>query len=343
MKFNVKYPDAELKDRFEFEYSYVTKTPSLGACQWCGSMTKWIDVMFQVPVCSEECGGAMWARYRADQEAESKYEDFEQHFVKVKEELAIAGRCPADLTKDIIIVVRDQLPYVKECLDSVEEYTQGHHIYLWDNNSLPETAEYLQQFRDERPDRVSLMTYSENVGFIRPNNELVGWGDGEYIILLNSDCKVFEHWDRAMIGFLREHPDVAQVGYWGGHMDAEGRGFGGAYGYDIDYVPGWCFCVPRAIYKEHGLFDHGLKFAYCEDADLSLRLKTSGHRIYALHPSLVHHYQNKTIKQVRHEGEIDVEATFRHNHEWMRERWADYIKEGRVLLSRQEQTHPPAA
>jgi GT2 family glycosyltransferase len=277
----------------------------------------------------------MWAKYRDDQ-ANSTYQNFEEHFAKVRAELAVAEQCPADVSKDIIVVVRNQLTYLKQCVESVQEHTENYHLYIWDNGSGPETVEYIQNLQKRYPDVVSTMMYSENVGFIRPNNELAGWGDGEYIILLNSDCKVFHYWDRAMIGFLRATPDVAQVGFWGGHMDAEGRGFGGDYGYNVDYIPGWCFCISRATYRQYGLFSHELQFAYCEDADLSLRLKEAGHKIYALHPALVHHYQNKTIKEVEKEGQVDVRATFEHNHQWMRKRWADYIETKRVLLTSPE-------
>jgi len=362
MKFEQKYPDASPSDRFEFEYSFVTKTPTLGNCTLCDAFTKWIDVVFQVPVCSEECGGAMWAKYREDKEAPY---NFDEHFDAVKEELKIAEECPAELSKDIIIVVRDQLPYLKECIESIRQHTKNFHLYIWDNASGPETVAYIEGLMRERRDNpdldwdVSTMRYNQNVGFIRPNNELVGWGESEYIILLNSDCKVFEYWDRALIGFLRKNRDVWQTGCWGGHMGSDGRGFGGDYGYEIDYIPGWCFCISRDLFRrkilprercvvdgieqggvsflslqQEGLFDPRLKFAYCEDADLSLRLKEAGGKIYALHAPIVHHYQNKTIKVVKEEGEVDVKSSFADNHEYMRVRWKDYLETGRVLLSK---------
>ena len=79
-----------------------------------------------------------------------------------------------------------------------------------------------------------------------------------------------------------------------------------------------------------------MKFAYCEDTDLSLRLKEAGHKIYALYAPLVHHYQNKTIKTVEKEGEVDVRASFEHNHEYIKLRWSHYLENDRVMLHRQE-------
>jgi cellulose synthase/poly-beta-1,6-N-acetylglucosamine synthase-like glycosyltransferase len=303
-------------------------------------MTKWIDVLFQVPVCSEECGGRMWANYRADKG--NDYYNFDEHFEFVKQELKWA-EAAQDASKDILIIVRDQLRYVQECLETVWDNTDNYHIYVWDNGSGSDTASYLQsEFRrycdlDDPRRKLTIVRASENQGFLEPNNRLAEKCEGDYMILLNSDCKVFEKWADAMVGFLQHNPEYAQVGFWGGHMDKEGRGFGGTTGDKIDYVPGWCFAISRETYQDFGLFDEeNLEFAYCEDADLSLRLKEAGKKIYALHAPLCHHYQNKTITTVAKEGDHDVAATFQHNHEYMSKRWADYISSGRVLLKRKE-------
>lgn len=336
MKFEHKYPDAGPTQRFEFEYSFVTKMPKLGQCRFCGSFTRWIDVLFQVPVCSEECNGAMWRQYRADEKKKSTYENFELHFQHVKAELLMAEQSQ-EASKDILIVVHDQLDYLKACIESIKATTKNYHLYVWDNGSKPDTAAYIEGLMlDCGPGReCTTMRSEENTGFIFPNNEMAGWGEGEFIILLNSDTKVFDYWDKAMTGFLDLHPDVLQVGYWGGHLGPDGRGFGGANGFDIDYVPGWCFCMRRSTFEEFGLFDAvHLRWAYCEDADLSLRLKEAGGRIFALHAPLVHHYQNKTIVEVEKEGLVDVRATFDHNHCYIKERWADYLAKRRVLLRR---------
>lgn len=341
MKFELKYPDAKLSQRFEFEYSHVTKTPSLGTCQHCDSMTKWIDILFQVNVCSEECGSALWDHYKSHRDENGSQEEFDDHFEKIKYELKLTDKYK-DSSKDIIIVVRDQLKYAMECFETIEAHTDNYHLYVWDNASGDETKDFLQGKNEEYkngndPRRsMTLIRSKTNTGFIDPNNDLVAKGNGDYIILINSDCKVFDGWSDAMISFLQNNSDVGQVGFWGGHMDHEGRGFGGSNGYEIDYVPGWCFCVSRNLYDEIGLFSEELDFAYCEDADFSLRIKESGKKIYALYTSLVHHYQNKTIKVVAKEGEVDTAATFNHNHAYMIKRWADYIENGRVLAKKEK-------
>lgn len=341
MKFEHKYPNATSTEKYEFDYSYVTKAPKLGSCRCCGALTKWFDVLFADRACSEECLGKMWQTYKEDQRSKMTYDKFEAHFSQVKSELKMVDQA-RNVWKDIIIIVHDQLEYLKQCIDSLKEHTKHYHLYIWDNGSKAETANYINQLivsHDPEKDldwRISTMRSDVNTGFIKPNNELAAWGESEYIILLNSDTKVFSGWDKAMTAFLELNPEVAQVGYWGGHMGPDGRGFGGANGYDVDYIPGWCFCVSRETYSRFGLFNEELTFAYCEDADFSLRLKEAGKKIFALHAPLVHHYQNKTIVEVEKEGQIDVAASFEANHRYMKQRWKNYIEFERVLLKGSE-------
>jgi hypothetical protein len=335
MKFQEKYPTATVTDKFEFEYSYITKDVRLGPCLVCGSFTRWVDGRSHKHVCSEECCSNFW---KSNQDhTEFRHQQVDVIRESSETELSLASiSTPA--WKDIIIVVHDQLAYLKTCIESVREHTKDYTLYIWDNGSCKETADYLEELQKEHVSDTSgnwdieVWRSEKNEGFIKPNNKLAAEGHGEYIILLNSDTKVFKHWDTAMVGWLQHNSDVAQVGYWGGHLGADGRGFGGDNGYEIDYVPGWCFAISRETYNQFGLFDDkNLDFAYCEDADFSMRLLEAGKKLYALHVPLVYHYQNKTIQAVRKEGEIDVLSTFNRNHEYVSKRWSDYLANHRVL------------
>jgi hypothetical protein len=59
-------------------------------------------------------------------------------------------------------------------------------------------------------------------------------------------------------------------------------------------------------------------------------LQDAGLGIHALHLTLVHHLENRTIRAVVKEGKIDVHSTFLRNHDLLRSRWADYLAERRV-------------
>lgn len=331
MKFELLHQNAQINERFAHESSFVKKTGRLAPCRFCNSLTRWKEVLCQVPVCSQECATHTFQDYRNFCVSAGK-KNVDEHFEQILTELKIAERT-TPVSTDILIVVKDQVKYLTECIESIEQTTLDYNLYIWDNNSKSETRNYIKNLEQCHPEKIHVVYHDKNIGFVVPNNRLVAMGSGEYIILLNSDCKVYEFWQQMMIGFLQEHTDVAQVGFWGGHVGLDGRGFGGSNGYDIDYIPGWCFCISRDTYNEFGLFDEEhLDFAYCEDLDFSLRLKTAGKKLYALHSPSVHHYQNMTIKEVWQEGQIDVQSTFLRNHAYIAEHWRDYLTTQRVSL-----------
>lgn len=344
-KFEQKFPDAKTDDQLKLEETVILKNKKLGSCVICQSITRWFDLTFQCNICSDECLKKMWEGYNDHKKPKKDYH--EERFGAIKEEM-VAAEGVQDKWKDIIIVVHNQLDYMKECIESIRKWTHRYNLYIWDNGSDEDMKFYLRSLvneycyymgKDEPIDwSVEVMTSEANIGFIEPNNELVTWGSGEYIILINSDCKVYEGWDKAMLGWLQKHEHCALVGYIGGLLDHEGKGNNGGHGWDIDYVGGWCLAMPRKLYDKHGLFNKQLQFAYCEDTDLSLRMKASGYKIYALHAPLVHHYGNQTIKAVHKEGKLDVESSFNRNHEWLKQTWKNYLEHDRVLLHKPDPT-----
>jgi GT2 family glycosyltransferase len=177
---------------------------------------------------------------------------------------------------------------------------------------------------------VELRTSNTNLGFIEPNNELVGMGSGEYILLLNSDCEVFDGWWQSLIGFLQSHPDVAETGFMGGILGETGIGCDIGFGYDIDYLSGWGVAFSRKTYEEFGLFNKELQFAYGEDSDFSLRLKEAGKKIYAIYTPMAFHHGNITAKQVNKES---LTQFINHNHEYLRRRWKDYLQNERIQIN----------
>lgn len=245
----------------------------------------------------------------------------------LKHELLCEHNCK-DQSKDIVIIVRDQLHYIQSCVDSIYENTQNFKLYIWDNASDDATREYLQEISAR--DEVYLDRSEENLGFVLPNNYLAKKCQSPYIILLNSDTEVYEGWDRALIGCLQNHPEIKEAGYQGGLLNETGLGVGIGFGIDIDYIAGWCACFSLDTYQRYGLFDEErFKFAYFEDADFSLRLKEAGHDVYALNLNYVLHHGGATSLQVR--GEMDMDTPFRANHATFGKRWSEYLRDKRTL------------
>lgn len=255
----------------------------------------------------------------------------EQYHDEIIAEWQLAVEMKDNLSKDILIVAHNQLDYLKACVESIKQNTINYQLLIYDNASDEATQDYIGSLKDAKIVRSEI-----NRGFIEPNNTLALMGESQYIILLNSDTKVYQQWDRAMIAFIEANPEYAQVGYMGSLFNANLEGRDIAYGEQIDFIPGWCMCFKRNLYEKYGLFDSiNLKFAYAEDADFSLRLKEAGYKIYALHLDLVEHYGNKTIKAVHEEKSHKLEETFALNHTYLRQRWGKSLKhlENQQLLS----------
>lgn len=255
------------------------------------------------------------ARFYADLKLANHSEEITQDLLR--------GMSTPDVPKDILIIVKDQLDYMRNCVNSIYEHTQNFNLFVWDNASQPDTKEYLESLQD-RPN-FHLVRVEKNEGFNEPNNRLAEKTSSPYIILLNSDTEVKAGWDKSMIGFLQENPKVKLVGYGGSNLDENCKGGGPVkFGYDADYVAGWCVCLSRETYNEFGLFDEqNLHFAYCEDSDLSLRIKEAGHKIYVLYADLVLHFENRTVKAVNKDEVFRAwfKQVFDNNHAYMRKRW----------------------
>jgi len=241
---------------------------------------------------------------------------------EIKEELFVVSKYEV-AEKDILIVVHNQLEYLKICIESIRGNTENYHIFVWDNGSDQDMQDWLAEQKD-----IVTVRNEENLGFIIPNNELIKLGNSPYVILLNSDTMVMKDWDKSLISHLQQDQQLAQVGFAGGILDEDGKGKWVQFGTEVDYIAGWCFAIRRETYEKHGLFDQeNLEFAYGEDADFSLRLQQAGQTVRALHLGLVCHFQNKTILQVCHKR--DCRKTFEQNHRFIKQKW---ITRSRVAI-----------
>ena len=189
-----------------------------------------------------------------------------------------------------------------------QSLTEFHLIAI--NNPAggpPEAADYLEHAEDPR---IAVIRNKENVGFARAVNQGLrqGYEQGcDRFLLLNPDT-LFDSaflqeldavWTRSSASVIAPRimyaNDLSAAWYAGGHFD---------YGYvftprhdaytegvktkTVEYASGCCLGITRAVLEQVGLLDENF-FVYFEDADFSLRLRTSGISIhYVEHPYLLH-------------------------------------------------------
>ncbi len=239
---------------------------------------------------------------------------------KIQAELQIAAACKKPVSIDVLMVVHNQPEFTANALSSLRETVPDYKLYLYDNASDQETADILKS-TDLRGGK--LIRSEENIGFLKPNNVLATEGTGEFIVLLNNDVYCLPGWWEPLVGCLQNYPEVGVAGYLGGYLNKHGVGTCPAWGYDVDYVGGWCMALRRADYEKFGLFDEtNLEFAYCEDADFCFRLREAGLTTYAFSLNLVWHKGHATSAAI---DPSVLGGPFARNHAYIQRRWAKYL------------------
>ena len=161
----------------------------------------------------------------------------------------------------------------------------------------------------------------ENGGFVRACNMAFARCRGDYVLLLNNDAQPLVGAIDRMVAALDEDATIAAVGpkllYPDGRLQEAGcyirpNGESEMVGLFADPAEGG-FCRDRDVTYCSGaalmlrrrcvdgaLFDEAYAPAYCEDADLCLRLLAAGHRVRYVHDAaVVHHLSVSTNRQTQ--------------------------------------------
>ena len=198
-------------------------------------------------------------------------------------------------------------------LPSVVQYTEGE-VIVADNGSTDNSLEVLAK---EFP-TVKTIVLDKNYGFAEGYNRAIEQVDSTYVVLLNSDVEVTEHWLTPLLDYMETHSEVAAVqpkirswrkrdyfehaGAAGGYLSAlgypycRGRKFGrveqdkGQYDTiaTVEWTTGACMCVRTEVYKACGGLDAAF-FAHMEEIDLCWRMRNQGWLLACVPQSIVYH------------------------------------------------------
>jgi hypothetical protein len=204
-----------------------------------------------------------------------------------------------------VIVAHDSLAELRRTLPPlVSQLGEGDELIIVDNAS----ADGLSHELGRLAPRATLITLPENVGFAAGANAGAAASSGDLLVLLNPDALVTPGWSDAI-----RTPCAGRLAAWmglvlldggtsintsGGVLHFTGFGWAGQIGepvtsapaasHGVGFLSGACLAIPRMRWEELGGFpDHF--FMYCEDVDLSLRLRLLGGELAVVPEARVEH------------------------------------------------------
>lgn len=218
---------------------------------------------------------------------------------------------------DVIIPNYNGAKLLPGCLEALRRQSRrDFSITIVDDASTDKSVKLLER---DYPD-VHLLRLPHNRGLAAAINYAIARTCGEYIVLLNNDTEVDQHWLAELIGALEHQPEYAFAASKMLLFDRRTVLHSAGDGYRVDGIPFnrgvWesdhgqyddahdVFgpCAGAAAYRrsvleelaiDERVFDEDL-FMYCEDVDLNIRARLAGYRTIFVPTAIVYHMLSAT-------------------------------------------------
>ncbi|WP_423414775.1 glycoside hydrolase family 99-like domain-containing protein [Hyphomicrobium sp. B1] len=265
----------------------------------------------------------------------------------------------------IIIPCLNQEVLTAECLSSISRTlpsTFDIEVIIADNASKDRLYESLTT----HPELI-VLRFAENLGFGPACNKAAEAAKGKYLFFLNNDAQISERCIEHLVSSIeRSNGKVGIVGAkllsfdgWlqeaGCLLNKDGTGsligFGthpGAprfnYDREVEHVSAAAMLISRSLFHKMGGFDPVYAPAYCEDADLSMKVRECGLSIVYVHEAVVAHHLSATTDDMTSDKQKTKHRRIARNRDIFVSRWIDRLldKNIRTLAFYLPQYHPIA-
>jgi len=232
----------------------------------------------------------------------------------------------------IIIPVKDNLRYTKQCLQSIYETPPDNdfEIIVIDNASTDGTLAFLTEEQTEQH-----LRYYRNdppKPFASSCNRGAKMAAGEYLLFLNNDTIALPGWLDAMLKLVRNDGTIGAIGAKLLYEDETVQHAGVAFIYhqmlqrvtpfhifkdfprnapavsklrEFKAVTGACLLTPASCFKEVEGFDEGYINCF-EDVDYCLKLGERGLRTIYTPEAELYHFESKTAGREDHHVESGI-------------------------------------
>ncbi len=214
---------------------------------------------------------------------------------------------------------------ILRCLESVfESQYREIEVVVVDNGSTDGSSEIIRS----RFSRVHWINNARNLGFAKGSNQGMQWAlesGAQYVLLLNGDARLHPNAMEEMLTAAEDELDTVvacpriylsstsaganrlwftcgTVSLWSGMFRNPAFNCPDSPQWseplDMEYASGCCMLLPARILQSVGMFDETF-FAYCEDIDLSLRIRKAGFRLRYVPTAHLWHGSSKPTRRTR--------------------------------------------
>ena len=198
------------------------------------------------------------------------------------------------MTFDICFATYNSERWLQQCvlaLTNLDYDKKKIGLYFADNASTDGTLNRLEQLKTQVGEQFGnfcILPGSENAGFGTASNRAANAGNRDYVFFLNVDTEIHPN---ALIEL--EHAITSAPRTAGGfELRQEPYEFPKYYDpvtMQTNWISGAAFVMPRWLFEKTGGFDERI-FMYCEDVDLSWKIRAEGYTLHHVPKAVITHY-----------------------------------------------------
>ena len=204
---------------------------------------------------------------------------------------------------DIVIVTFNSKRWLDDCVASLAHSAcdlQAVTLTFVDNASSDGTPEHLKTLQEQYCGVFGDFRIAENeknLGFGGGNNAGAKLGNGDLIFCVNADTTVYPDTIPQVLADIEQ--SAPTVGLWElRQFPYEHPKLYNPLTFETTWSSGACFVIRRSLWEQIGGFDEEI-FLYCEDVDLSWRVRAEGYTLRYVPKAVVNHYCYKTAGEIK--------------------------------------------
>lgn len=193
---------------------------------------------------------------------------------------------------DILIASYNSEKWVDQCINAIEKADYPNeciHVYVCDNASTDQSVQKTKEALARLNLDHEVIALDKNVGFGLANNKAASLGKSPYIFCLNYDTEINPEALKIWAKYVQEHETESIATYEFCQEPYEHPKLYNPASLNTTWNSAAALIIKRSVFEEVGGFDKKI-FMYCEDVDLSWRIRSKGYKLRYLHFCKVQHH-----------------------------------------------------